>query len=403
MFNRKKNNSFITVPAARQTLNEFRPEIIVIGAGIVGASTANYLARAGLRVAVVDRAGVAGGTSSSGEGNLLVSDKVPGPELELAKAGLARWQSLRYELPDDFEYESKGGILVADTPSDMVDLEIRVADLSSHGVRCEILSAAATRQAEPYLSHDIGGAAFFPDDAQVQPMLATAALLREAIRHGAAFFPATQVTALTREPQGFWKVVTSNGNSSARSVVIAAGPWSPVLAELAGLTLAVQPRKGHILVTEPLPPLINHKVYDAGYTATVNSGEADLQIASVVEGTQSGTILIGSSRQLTGFNPQVEVRVLRKLAERAVRFFPALAQANALRAYTGFRAFTPDHLPVIGELPGAPGLYVNTGHEGAGIGLGPVSGQLLSQIILGQPTLLDKTPFDPGRFEAVLI
>ena len=151
-------------------------------------------------------------------------------------------------------------------------------------------------------------------------------------------------------------------------------------------------------MTEPLPKLVHHKVFEAGYADTVNSSASDLQVASVVEGTKSGTILIGSSRQLVGFDTSIEVRVLRALATRAVRFFPVLGKVNALRAYVGFRAFAPDHIPVIGEWPEVPGFYISTGHEGAGIGLGPISGQLLSQLITGQTTTLDPTPYLPARF-----
>jgi glycine/D-amino acid oxidase-like deaminating enzyme len=122
-------------------------------------------------------------------------------------------------------------------------------------------------------------------------------------------------------------------------------------------------------------------------------------VASVVEGTKSGTILLGSSRQLVGFDSTIEVPVVQAIVRRAVRYFPILAHAHALRTYVGFRPFAPDHLPVIGEEPDVPGYYINTGHEGAGIGLGPISGKLLSQLILGQALDMDLAPFLPTRFQ----
>jgi glycine/D-amino acid oxidase-like deaminating enzyme len=375
------------------------PDVVVIGAGIIGSATAYFLAKAGMKVRVVERGGVASGTSGSGEGNILLSDKAPGPELELAKTGVELYRRLPQELADDFEYEPKGGIVVADDARGRPGLERNAQEMQASGVRCQLLSEAETREAEPFLSHDIGGALYFPDDAQVQPMLAAAALLKGAIRFGATFEPHTTVEAIELDSQGRVNGLRTNqGKIVTRRIVNAAGPWSPAIAALAGVELPIQPRKGHILVTEPLPKLVHHKVFEAGYADTVNSSASDLQVASVVEGTKSGTILIGSSRQLVGFDTTIEVRVLRALATRAVRFFPVLGKVNALRAYVGFRAFAPDHLPVIGEWPGVPGFYINTGHEGAGIGLGPISGQLLSQLITGQPPALDPAPYNPARF-----
>lgn len=375
-------------------------DVVVVGAGIVGASCAFFLAKGGLKVYIVERGSVASGTSGSGEGNILVSDKAPGPELELAKLGCRVWKDLSQELPDDFEFEEKGGVVTAETESNLRSLQASVSALQGAGVIAEMLDQAGMREAEPFLAHDLAGAAYFPQDCQVQPMLACAALVKAAMSYGAVFLDHTSLLSIERNRQGGISGVTTDKGRIGTSLLInAAGPWSPKIAELVGLELPIRPRKGHIVVTEPLPRLIHHKVFEASYADTVNSGEADLQVASVVEGTQSGTILLGSSRQLVGFDPTVEVRVMRQIVQRAVRYFPVLASVHALRAYVGFRAFAPDHLPVIGEAPEVPGFYINTGHEGAGIGLGPVSGKLLTQQILKQPLDLDLAPFRPSRFK----
>ncbi|QBD82526.1 FAD-binding oxidoreductase [Ktedonosporobacter rubrisoli] len=372
----------------------------IIGAGIVGTSCAFFLTRAGLKVALIERGGIAGGTSGSGEGNILVSDKVPGPELELARAGRALWQTLAQELSADFEFEPKGGIVVAENDSQYRALQAHNLAMREVGIETRILSTAELYELEPLLARDVAGAAYFPQDAQVQPMLAVAALVKHAQQDGAILFDHTRVLAIERNKQGaICGLRTEQGSLTTPMIINAAGPWSAQVAALAGLDVPIQPRKGHIVVTEPLPLLVRHKVYEATYFDTVNSGEADLQIASVVEGTKSGTILLGSSRQLVGFDPTVEARVIRAIIQKAVRYFPVLASAHALRAYVGFRPFSPDHLPLIGEVTQAPGFYLNTGHEGAGIGLGPISGKLLSQLILGQTPDLDLTPFQPMRFK----
>src|SRR5579883_1496051 len=346
-------------------------DAVIVGAGIVGASCAYFLAEAGMRVCVVERSGVAGGTSGSGEGNILLSDKVPGPELEMARAGLALWAQLARDLSDDIEYEEKGAIVVAEDAAQLEALQATVA-----------------------------GAAYYPRDAQVQPMLATAALLRAARRHGAILLDHTELKQVERDGQGaIVAAQTTRGRIRTPRLVNAAGPWSPAVAALCGTELPVRPRKGHIVVTEPLPRLVYHKVFEAGYAGTVASDEAALQVAAVVEDTRGGTILLGSSRQLVGFRPGVEVAVLRAIVRRALRFFPILASVQALRAYVGYRAFAPDHLPIVGADPAVPGYYVNTGHEGAGICLGPISGKLLAQLVLGRTPEIDMAPFRPDRFE----
>ncbi len=374
-------------------------DVVIVGAGIIGSSCAYFLARSGLKVCVVERAGISGGTSGSGEGNILVSDKDPGPELELARLGCTLWKDLSEQLPHDFEFEEKGGVVVAETESHLRGLQHRVMELQAAGIQASMLDTVGMRDAEPNMAQDLAGAAWFPQDCQVQPMLACAALMKEATLAGATLLDHTEVVAIERDRRGVvCGVKTSTRNISTRRVINAAGPWSRSVAALVGYDLPVLPRKGHIVVTEPLPRLVHHKVWEASYTAAVNSNDAATQVASVVEGTQSGSILLGSSRQLVGFDPTIEVQVVRSIVQRAVRYFPFLASVHALRAYVGFRPFSPDHLPVIGEVEEVPGFYINTGHEGAGIGTGPISSKLLTQLILGQLTALDMRPFRAGRW-----
>jgi glycine/D-amino acid oxidase-like deaminating enzyme len=377
-------------------------DVVIVGAGIIGSSCAYFLARLGLKVCVVERTGLAGGTSGSGEGNILVSDKDPGPELDLARMGYALWKELAGELSHDFEFEEKGGLVVAETESHLNSLRRRVSELQDEGVEASMLDEASMSEAEPSMARDLAGAAWFPQDCQVQPMLACAALMKAAMSAGATLLDHTEVVAIERDSRGaIHGVSTAGANISTPRVVNAAGPWSRMVAAMVGYDLPVLPRKGHIVVTEPLPRLVHHKVWEASYTDAVNSNEAATQVASVVEGTQSGTILLGSSRQLVGFDPTIEIEVVRAIVARAIRFFPFLSSVHALRAYAGFRPFSPDHLPIIGEVEEVPGFFVNTGHEGAGIGTGPISSQLLTQLILGQNPALDMTPFRPGRWEAV--
>jgi len=143
--------------------------------------------------------------------------------------------------------------------------------------------------------------------------------------------------------------------------------------------------------------MIRHKVYDAGYVADVASDDAGLVASAVVEATKAGTVLIGSTRERVGFDPTIRVEALQRLAAGAVALFPALGRASAIRAYRGYRPYSPDHLPIIGADPEVPGLWYASGHEGAGIGLAPVTGRLLGELFAGGPTIVDPAPFAPGR------
>ena len=376
-----------------------RPDAIVIGAGIVGATSALSLTNAGLRVLIIDRGTVASGTTGAGEGNILVSDKEPGPELTLALKSRDLWFAMQEDVGDSFELEAKGGVVVA--RHDDAPLMKFAAEQSEHGVKIEKLNHASLHEKEPYISQDISSGVYYPQDAQCQPMLAAAHVIRTVVARGGAVISNAKVTAVLTENGRVLGVETSKGKFLAPIVVNATGTWAGEVAKLAGSHLPIAPRKGFILVTEPAPQYIFHKVYDSDYVANVASSDADLQTSTVVEGTRSGTILIGASRERVGFDLSMNYQILRILAEQATSLFPVLRNVQLLRAYRGFRPYAPDHLPVIGEDSIVKGLWHSAGHEGAGIGLAPGSAALITDAILGRQSFMDASPFSPSRFSQV--
>jgi glycine/D-amino acid oxidase-like deaminating enzyme len=375
------------------------PDAIVIGAGIVGASSALSLTNAGLRVLVIDRGAVSSGTTGAGEGNILVSDKDPGPELTLALHSRNLWFEMQEDVGDSFELEAKGGVVVA--RHDDAPLMKLATEQSQHGVDIEKCSQSRLHELEPYLHPDISSGVFYPQDAQCQPMLAAAHVIRTVVQRGGAFISQARVTRIIVENGAVAGIETSRGIFKAPIIVNATGTWAGELAELAGSHLPIAPRKGFILVTEPTQKYIFHKVYDSDYVANVASSDADLQTSTVVEGTRSGTILIGASRERIGFDGSMNYEILRTLAQQATSLFPILRDVALLRAYCGFRPYAPDHLPVIGEDATVKGLWHSAGHEGAGIGLAPGSAALITDAILGRKSFMDGAPFSPQRFAAV--
>ncbi|OXS34993.1 NAD(P)/FAD-dependent oxidoreductase [Streptomyces sp. XY006] len=372
-------------------------DVVVIGAGVVGAACALYAARAGLGTVVVDRGPVAGGTTGAGEGNLLVSDKEPGPELDLALLSARLWAELAAEgLGEAVEYEAKGGVVVAGTDAARAGLEQLAAGQRAAGVEAETVPADRLTDLEPYLAPGLAGGVHYPQDAQVMPALAAAHLLRAS---GARQCTGREVTGVLRGPGGAVRGVrTDRGDLHAPAVVNAAGTWGGEVAARAGVSLPVLPRRGFVLVTEPLPPRVRHKVYAADYVADVASDATRLQTSPVVEGTPAGPVLIGASRERVGFDRSVSLPALRALAAGATRLFPFLAGVRAMRTYAGFRPYLPDHLPAIGPDPRAPGLFHACGHEGAGIGLATGTGQLIAALLTGRTPALDPGPFRPDRF-----
>jgi glycine/D-amino acid oxidase-like deaminating enzyme len=211
---------------------------------------------------------------------------------------------------------------------------------------------------------------------------------------------ATPVSRVVRGTDGRVEAVdTPDERIATRAVVVAAGVWSRDVAASAGLDVPVFPRKGQIVVTERVPGLFRRKLMEGAYTATVESDDPGLQVAMAVESTRAGSLLLGSSRQHIGFDRMVDVRVTAAIAARALRFFPGLATARWIRGYAGLRPFSPDHRPLIGPLAEAPGVYVATGHEGAGICLAPVTGELIAGWVTDRPPLhLSPEAFRPDRF-----
>jgi sarcosine oxidase subunit beta len=236
----------------------------------------------------------------------------------------------------------------------------------------------------------------------VNPLYATQALAQGARLHGAVIETHSPVTGFELAKNGSLAAVfTARERIPAGCAVIAAGAWSAELGLMAGVGLPIQPRKGHLVVTAPLPDnLLNSKVIlSAGYMDSVHGGGNGVAVAANIQQVGNGNLLLGSSRQFSGFDLRVDPVVVSEILARCVRFVPALAQGLAMRMWAGLRPYTPDLLPLIGPLGRVPGLYVAAGHEGIGITEGPITGALISQLITGQTPELDVARLSPDRFE----
>ena len=247
---------------------------------------------------------------------------------------------------------------------------------------------------EPALTGPVHGASFYPGDLQCDPRAIARALAREAAGAGATIREGCMVDEVAGDG-----IIADGARIPAGAVVIAAGPWSAALAASAGLPLPLEPRKGQLVrLAAPEAGLIRHKVVDGSYLASVASGGRGLEVSTVVETTYEGDVLVGSSRERRGFDTTVDPAVSEAMVARAARLFPRLPRLRPAAAWAGLRPWLPDHLPAIGPSRAVPGVWLATGHEGAGVALGPVTGRLVAQLYAGERPVVDPAPFDPDRF-----
>src|SRR3954470_6954659 len=210
-------------------------DVVVVGGGIVGAACAYALAGAGARVRLCERAFVASGTSGACEGNLLAWDKELERELPLALRSAELWEQLARELPDGFEYDRKGSVVVAETDTELRAAAARARVLAGHGVAGEVLDGEELRREEPHAAPDLPGGVLYPGDAQLEPRLGTAALVRAARGKGGGIALDTPVEQIVRGAGGRATAVrTARETIACDAVVVAAGVWTPALLQTAG-------------------------------------------------------------------------------------------------------------------------------------------------------------------------
>ena len=375
-------------------------DVVVVGGGVIGAACCLALAEAGLATVLVEAGRLGGGASGACEGNLLVSDKRPGPELELARRSLQLFPGLAERLETDVQLEAKGGLLVALTAAALAELRRHGETMAAAGLRVEPLDPAAALEAEPVLNPELAGAALFAEDMQLCPLRLVLALARGAERRGARVVEGCGLERLVLDGGRVAAVETSRGRVACGDVVLAAGVASAGIAAAVGLDLPLVGRRGQILVSAPHPGLIRRKVYDFGYQATIESRGAGVEVATVLETTRRGNVLIGASREFGDSAAAPDIDVNARLAAGALELAPGLGGLEILRSYAGVRPAIEDGLPAIGPAAGLDGLWLACGHEGAGIGLAPGTAEMIAAMLTGAVPPVAPEAFSPGRFGA---
>ncbi len=381
-------------------------DVIVIGGGIIGCSAAYYLSKLGKRVLVLEREDITRGSAGATDGVVGYHTKKPGHQMDLAVQSIAMFENLSEELGMDIEYGLRcGGMQPVEDKMQWDILSEIVEEQRKSGVDIHMISIEEARQIEPQLAPDLYGALYSPTGGKVNPIRMTIAYFRAAKRLGAEFLTETEVTGILKEGSCVLGVQTDKGEYRADAVVNACGSWAAFTARMAGIEMPIKPRKGQLIVTEPIGPFMDCTLQCARYNVikfrpeTIKDPAVLKMGASLsIEQTESGGLIIGSTRELVGYDRENTLEAIETILKRAVRFFPALKDVCFIRAFAGLRPYTPDGLPIIGRVDALEGFYMAAGHEGDGIALAPVTGKLLAEQIVYGKESYSLEPFSPNRF-----
>ncbi|MFZ5643985.1 MAG: NAD(P)/FAD-dependent oxidoreductase [Bacillota bacterium] len=393
-------------------MNIKSPEVLVIGGGIIGTSTAYYLSRKGVRVMLIEAGDIAGGTSGSCDRAIMIQSKSPGPLLELALESARIYKSLENELGEDLEYSSSGGMIIIENEDEMKVMEHLVTAQQASGIKVRIIGRDEAVERQPLLSPHILGATCWDGDADVNPICVCLAMARAARLHGAEIILNNRVNGLLAKDGRVVGVNTACGDIKAEKTILAAGIWTPEIGKTVGLNIPVIPRKGQIIVTERLAPVIRGNILSGNYIACKHNPELAKKASGIVQKlgvglsigqTRNGNLLIGGTREFAGHDLSISTDAIKAIAENAVRLFPSLRNVHLIRSFAGLRPYSPDGRPFIGPIDGKPGLYIAAGHEGDGIALGPITGRIMADIVMGSSPGCDITPFSPERFKELYV
>ena len=383
-------------------------DVVIVGGGVIGTATAYYLSKAGVDVCLVERNDIAMGTSSASAIGVALQTKPPGPKQDLARDSISLFRELVDELDDEIEFIQDGGMLAAESEEEFDLIKEKAYKTAKSGIPVDVLTGDEVHEIQPCLAPHVVGATYCPDGATVNPYLLSFAYVKAAKRQGARIHTYTSVEGIERDGDTIQAVITNKGRIATNTIISAAGPWSPQLAQLAGVAIPVEPRKGELFVTEPAPPFVRGSIISASYLLSKalpqdddEAGKQKMTVGLWAGQTKRGNLLIGSTREFSGYKRHNTSPGIHALVEQTSRLIPHAAKLHILRFYAGLRPSTPDSLPILGRHPLLPGLVLANGHEGDGIALSPATGKRVADLVTGvineEGEML--AAFSPRRFD----
>jgi glycine/D-amino acid oxidase-like deaminating enzyme len=363
-------------------------DVVVVGGGIVGAACALYCTQAGFRVALIERDFLGSGATAAGMGHIVVMDDSEA-QFALTRRAQQLWQKLAATLPPSAEYEVRGTIWIAADDDELNEAARKHDYLNTREVPSRLLTGRELAALEPNLRSGLAGGLLVPEDGVVYPPAVALHMAHQARSLGAILLVGRSVTSLAHGEA----TLDDGTRVSAPRLVNATGADAGVCTP----GLPMKKRKGHLVITDRYPGFVNHQLVELGYLKSAHSLTTD-SVAFNVQPRQTGQVLIGSSRQYGNEDSSVDQALLTAMLNRAALYLPAIASLNVLRVWTGFRAATPDKLPLIGPLAGDPTLWLATGHEGLGITTALATAELLASAFTGTTPAIAPEPYLPERF-----
>jgi glycine/D-amino acid oxidase-like deaminating enzyme len=373
-------------------MNARRTKVAIVGAGIVGAACARRLAQENFQVVVIDHRPIGSGATAAGMGHLVVMDDSE-EQFALTRYSQHLWDELEPALPAEVEFTRSGTIWVAADDEEWAEVERKHQYFSERGVKTEILNAKELLAREPNLRQGLVGGLRVPGDSVLYPPCAARWLLDEAVKLGAELHLGKPVVSLAD-----LAVHLADGSLiEADAIINAAGCSATRLTP----GLEVRPRKGHLVITDRYPGFVHHQLLELGYLKSAHGSDPN-SVAFNVQPRRTGQLLIGSSRQYGNEDASIDPGILRRMIARALEYMPNLQSVSAIRTWTGFRAATPDSLPIIGPHPEIKSIWLATGHEGLGITTSLATAELITDHLLSRPSVIPQAPYHPARFEALV-
>ena len=383
-------------------LPETQTDVLVVGGGITGCALAYYLARFGVEVLAIERGELNSQASGSNAGSLHAQISYKdftsaddawlrgyGPVLRFLVAGIEAWKEIAPELDTDTEFVIEGGLMVAETDAEMRGIERKVAFERAQGLENTIISQAELRDRSPHLSRRMIGGAYSPYEGRINSAYATPAVLRAALRAGARFERHVELYAIHRSAKRI-DAETNRGQIRAERLVIAAGSWCDPIAAMVGVRFPVEGCPIHCNVTEAVPRCVDHLIYSAARPLTLKQAT-------------TGQLIIGGGWPAAGSPAGGFPACLRSTVEgnlsTAMAVLPAMAHMRLLRSWAGFVNLIPDARPLIGPVPGVPGIFIAT-FPNMGYTAGILCGKLAAELIAGKAPSFDPEIATPERFAA---
>lgn len=393
-------------------------DVLIVGGGVVGASCAYFLSRAGLTVRLVEREHLAWGASGRNAGFIWLSLRPAGVQLDLARAGAALYPQIADAIGNSFEYRNNGGLIYCFRDDELQVLKELVERRQADGLKMQLVDGPTARELCPILPESVPGATFCGEDAQIYTPKFVQALGAACRERGVDILEGTEVTAFTREGERITGVETSGGRFSAGHVVLATGSWGPLLAESLGINLPIRPMRLQAVATKPLPPLFDRLLYgplalkqytiirelpsfrDDLFRSPSEIGLRGVDLLECMCQRRDGTVMLGLPMDYPGYDQAATLEGVGITAKVFAEHFPALTNAEVGDSWAGLLPSTPDSLPYIGRFPGLDGLIVAAGHV-FGNAAGPITGKLVSEIVREVPTSLDIAPFRADRHQTL--